>query len=98
MYLKPTLKPNSTIAGSTRINAKKRQKEKMSGNSDENERDQGAQWAKPPTPTRAIDAFKWEKNRRKKKREEIWSGLPAEFPWTIWLPLTTHIDHSVDLF
>ena len=55
----------------------------------------------PSTPTQATDARRGKeekkKNRRKDKRKKQGAG-PNPATWTILSPLTTRMDHTVNLF
>ena len=36
--------------------------------------------------------------QKEKQKKESGSGSPTQLPWTIWLPLTTCMDHMVGIF
>ena len=69
--------------------------------SKEGRKNGSGQKLKLSTPTQAIDARigEGEKNRKQnyeQKKNREWP--PNQATWTIWSPLTTRMDHTVDLF
>ena len=81
---------------------RKRDKKERTKKGDERRKNGLAQRVKPSNPTLAIDALIGEEEQKRKQKEEqnkeTGSGFPTQLPWTIWSPLTTHIDHVVGLF
>ena len=65
--------------GSARVNAKERDKKERRGRRAKERKGIEAQRAKPPTPTRAIDALRGdiEQNEKEKKKRETGRGTPT---------------------
>ena len=97
IYLFIIREPTPDAAGSVRVNAKERNKKERQRIRAKERKGIEAQGAKPPTPTRGIDAFTGgeEQNEKlKKKKKETGRGAQTQLPYTLRSPLTTRKDHT----